>query len=114
MPIFTEAPYGNLVGKWVTYWGSEPTWYGRDFLIIDQGKDDEKKIAFLIDGEVKWRTIGASFSDPFDKSDVSTTKAVSNFLNPHDDAITTIDNEIARLTAEIERLKIAKDVLKKL
>lgn len=110
----TEAPYGPLTGKWITYWGTEPTWYGQDFLIIDQGKDNEKKIAFLADGKIQWRTIGASFSEPFDKTDNSSTQAVSNFLNPHEQSKSDIKAEITRLEEKLTELKTALKVLNSL
>lgn len=66
-----EAPYGNVIGMWVTYWGSRDAWYGKDFLIVDQGKDKStsNRIAFMVPGvsDPVWRTLGPSFGDPFSK-----------------------------------------------
>jgi hypothetical protein len=111
--LFLEAPYGNLVGKWVTYWGSETAWRGQDFLIIAQGENSNtNRIAFYADGQVQWRTLGASFSEPFDKNATqAVSTAVDDFLNPHESTKVVVRNELKRLEDRIAELKATLKVL---
>ena len=115
--MFLEVPYGNVIGKWVTYWGSNQGWYGKDFKIIDQGKerDTANRIALMVPGESKpvWRTLGASFGVPFDKPEQNeVARAIDDLLfNPHAETKRTIDNEIKRLKDRIAELETARKVL---
>ena len=114
--LYVGIPYGNVVGKWITYWGTESAWRGQDFKIVAQGENgNSNRIAFLAPGhsEPVWRTLGASFSAPFDKPEQNEiAQAIDDMLfNPYAEAKRTIDNEITRLTARIEELKAAKKVL---
>jgi hypothetical protein len=107
----------NLVGKWVTYWGSTDEWHGKEFQIIDQGKEvGSRKIAFLPFGSPQpvWRTLGSSFSEPYDKvvDNTAAISAINDMLfNPHAETKRVIDTEIDRLRARIAELESAKKVL---
>ncbi len=115
--MFLEVPYGNVIGKWVTYWGSNKSWHGKDFKIVDQGKDKHtaNRIAFMVPGAADpvWRTLGPSFGEPFSKVEQeAAAQAIDDLLfNPHAETKRTIDNEIKRLKARIAELEATRKVL---
>ena len=103
--------YENVIGKFVTYFGNDETWYGKSFEIIDQGKDKytAKRIAFMVPGKSVpvWRTLGPSFSKPFDVLDDAAPKVD----NPHQAAMEAIFDEVKRLEERIAELKLSLKVL---
>lgn len=120
---FSRIQHENVVGKWVTYWGTEESWCGKDFQIVAQETNPigylTNRISFMVPGKDApvWRTLGPSFSEPFDKpaTNATTVAAIDDLLfNPHGETIRTIDNEITRLKARIEELTTAKKVLQSL
>lgn len=122
----------NMVGMWVTYYGSTDEWWGKDFQIIDHSKASSNapiRIAFMVPGksEPVWRTLGNSFSSVFTKrgKDMSPTtfanpddddfsQAVTDFLEPHKSSIEALDAEAARLRERLAEIETARKVLKSL
>lgn len=104
-------PKDNLIGKWVTYYGSEADWRNMDFQIIDQGWDSNRIAFYAPNGMKVWRMLGSSFSDPFDKVKPMTTARAEEILNPTAKTVETIDAEIARLEAKIKDLRMARQVI---
>jgi hypothetical protein len=114
---------------YVTYYGSSTAWYGKDFEILDESVVGlRKRIAFIADGEIHWRTLGASFSKPFMKKEIkampTTTMAnpddddfsevLTNFLEPYKTSIEALDAEATRLRERLAEIEVAKRVLKSL
>jgi hypothetical protein len=106
----------SLVGKWVRYYGSDYRYYGEQFEIIDQGMGgNAKRIRVNFPDGPQWKTLGESFSKPFDMANETKVSPASDVLfNPHAEAIRVIDNELTRLQERIEQLKTAKKVLQSL